>query len=305
MFDTRLSSHRIPGDCYRVDDQQDWRPSVFRLCRSLPLIVLDVQSSTPAVREELSYILGNGYLYKTLFLGSAGEGGSVNEILGETLPDDQRALVMGQAEDVANLLWYLLHERGVLPSREAPVSALCQDLWPTCHGAPQAAQTPAGTSTRVRSQRLGRFGYTAPPGWEARVMAEDQERYAVLLRPPTESGSVFRRRSRLDLMVFRYTADTIRDEAAFRRATLVNLSQRGCTMRLERVSRRHGVMAHECYFSRGEALGYLCRFIVGGKEYLVHWTSLSAVTFQRHLPDIEQFLGELETGTGTPADEKS
>jgi hypothetical protein len=220
------------------------------------------------------------------------------------------ALCLLDAEAGVRLLRHILFEQEVLPTSEVPLFLLSlkckewQDVKVACASVSQAAVPGASPEVDsqswhivpVRASQLVPFSYQVPPGWQSQIVVERADRHAVLFRPQEESGlcNLFRRRSRLDLMVFKYTDEQILDEAAFRRATEFNLTSRGASITRERMGRRCGVMSHECFFQRGISLGCVVRFIAHGNEYIVHWTTMNAAAMQRHMPTVEAFVGRIE-----------
>ena len=302
----------IPGDCFRIDRGIDWREAVAAFSRSVAVIVLDVRSITPFVREEIAHLSEAGYAHKTLVIGPEGTARLLDDARGARPgaagPSD--VCRVGDTAAAVGLLRYLLVEREAVPTPAAPMGTLAAQWrsWQTAGGPPgTASRTPGGAPAgaasagdpppvRPRCERLALFSYRPPPGWQGKVLAQAPEQYAVLCRPPGERGllGVLRRRSRLDLMVFKYPDETITDEAAFRRATEQNLTSRGASITRERVGRRCGVMSHECHFQRGVSVGYLVRFIARGTEFVVHWAAMDGTTMQRYLPAVEAFVDGIE-----------
>jgi hypothetical protein len=318
---------RIPGDCFRIDRGIDWREAVSGLSRSVAIIVLDTRNLTPFVREEIAHLAEAGHAHKTLLIGSEGAAG----LLDRGTPRSggaptTSACRVADSELALGLIRNLLLEREVLPTKERPIALLAQEWAARREGpapataavprsgepergrpvpdapapvAPPDRPAPEAPRIRPRCERLAPFSYRPPPGWQTKVLAEGPDQYAALFRPPEESGggllSVLRRRSRLDLMVFKYTDETITDEAAFRAATERNLTGRGATITRERMGRRCGVTSHECEFQRGVSHGHLVRFIARGNEFVVHWAAMDGPTMQRHLGEVEAFAGGIET----------
>jgi hypothetical protein len=60
---------RAPGDCFRVTFG-DWKDTVWQLARSVLVIIVDMRKVTPAVDEELDFILRERLQYKTILLKS-------------------------------------------------------------------------------------------------------------------------------------------------------------------------------------------------------------------------------------------
>ncbi len=311
-IDTLSLKRQIPGDCLRMGDRSDWRNCVYGMARALPLVVLDARNLTPLVREEIDYIAEHNLTYKTVVIAtdnvdvtfaSPGRGNPASQ----SMPPVMK--VSGQ-HSVTGVLRYVLFERQSMPTVDEPLTAVAKERagWP---GAGEAAGS-RSTATSKPSNRnepgmidgdtcvelagLAPFAYRRPDGWKATVLATARDRYAVLFRPPDESGArnFLRRRSRLDFMVFKYTDATVQDVAAFRHATDVNLKQHGATITREKIGQRHGVMSHECFFEQGVSAGYLVRFIVAGNEYLVHWTSTDGQTMRRHLSVVERFVDQVK-----------
>jgi hypothetical protein len=298
----------IPGDCFRIDRGMDWREAVAALSRSVAVIVLDVRSVTPFVREEIAHLSVAGYAHKTLVIGPDGTARLLDEERGAR-PGTPGRPDVGRVDDTAaavGLLRHILLENEVVPAPDRPMGVLALQWreWQAAGGSVAAASRTPGVApggadqpaVHPRCERLAPFAYRPPPGWQVKVLAEEPEQYAVLFRPPGERGllGVLRRRARLDLMVFRYPDETIHDEAAFRRATEQNLESRGATITRERVGRRCGVMSHECHFQRGVSVGYLVRFISRGAEFVVYWAAMDGTTSQRYLPAVEAFVDGIE-----------
>lgn len=303
---------KIHGDCFRIGNEVDWREAVSALCRSAPLIVLDIRNVTPAVRHEIEHVFKSGYAYKTLFIGP--DDASVlddGRLQAESPGSLLSVLRLSDSASGVALLRYILHIRKSVPTPDAPLSSLSLEwgLWlrpnvgrsatPVADPLhPSGEDTTEGwQSTEVHCSQLAPFSYQKPGGWQARVLSEKAQEYAILFRPPEESEGglrgLLRRRSRLDMMVFKYTSETISDEAAFRRATEVNLMSRGASIVQDTIGRRFGVMSHECFFRRGTAHGYLVRFIARGNEYVVQWTTMDAAAMQRHMPTVQEFVDRL------------
>jgi hypothetical protein len=303
----------IPGDCFRIDRGIDWREAVAAFSRSVAVIVLDVRSITPFVREEIAHLSEAGHAHKTLVIGPEETARLLDGARGGG-PGAAGPSAVGLVGDTAaavGLLRHLLLEREAVPTPDAPMGTLAAQWrsWQTAGGPAAAASRAPGAApggadsagevqppVQVRCERLAPFSYRTPPGWQAQVLAQGPEQYAVLFRPPGKGGllGALGRRSRLDLMVFKYPDETITDEAAFRRATEQNLTSRGASITRERVGRRCGVMSHECHFQRGVSVGCLVRFIARGTEFVVHWAAMDGTTSQRYLPAVEAFVDRIE-----------
>lgn len=287
---------KIAGDCFRIDDKADWQKEVYAFCRALPVLVLDLRHMTAFVEIELEHIVASRYLYKTLVVAP---------------PDAERRLVdaerrlnsHGPATPIVcvpdsgtaiGLLHYLLFERERVPgpSPEASIADLSHEWnkWRDGRILGPAAHRTAAAVVRVTPGHLAPFSYTPPDGWSMRV-SQTADQYQVLFRPPEESGvrNLLKRRSRLDLMVFRYPEPTVPDEATLRQGTEFNLDQLGASVTRELIGQRCGAISHECFYRRGTNLGYLVRFIVHCNEYVVHWMTMDGDTMQRHQPVVDQF----------------
>ncbi|MFO7589136.1 MAG: hypothetical protein R6X22_13905 [Gemmatimonadota bacterium] len=282
---------KIPGDCFRIDRGVDWRDAVSSFARSVALIVLDTRRITPFVQEEILHLTEAGYAFKTVVVGAAGEPSLRSAT---TVPDTSTALA---------LLRFLLLERETLPSPERPAAVLARER--SQGGSAQVAGTPGPPAeiplsprTRPSCPGLSPFSFRAPPAWHCRVLAEQPTSFAALLRPPESGGSglggIFRRRSRLDFMVFQYSEPTVTDESTFRAATEQNLAARGATITRQEMLRRGGALCHECHFQQGISHGYLVRFITGENEYVVHWLAMDGPTMTRHLGTVKTFVEEIE-----------
>jgi hypothetical protein len=106
---------RIPGDCYRIDREVDWRDAVAALCRTVGVIVLDARTLTEFVEEEVRHLADAGHEYKSLFIGPA-----------QAAPT---AAAFPGPESAAAFLRHLFLEAETLPTREVPISAIAL-RWP-------------------------------------------------------------------------------------------------------------------------------------------------------------------------------
>jgi hypothetical protein len=186
------------------------------------------------------------------------------------------------------------------------LSVLCADLarsagadgdpdelarWLTCNS--RAVLREFKRRRSGRRLKVGRFcvEYVAPDGWSVCHQSQGASQASVLLRPPTTG---WLRRPRLDLLVFPYPAGEPSEES-FRRATLVNLQQRGAWVEEESMKTRHGARSHECRFCVGGiGGGYVVRVITLGHEVVVHWQVFGGQqTYATHLPQVEEFIDGL------------
>lgn len=135
--------------------------------------------------------------------------------------------------------------------------------------------------------------YKKPERWTVFREKPDGDPYMLQLRPP---GTAIWNRitmSRLDVLVYQYTQETLSDAEKFTEMTHANLMARDATIVEDRISKRHGVMSHECLFTQDfgwSAYGYVVRFIIHGNEFVIHWLSSSSRTFRQYRRDVDEFI---------------
>jgi hypothetical protein len=296
---------KIAGDCFRIDDEDDWQKAVFAFCRTLPVLTLDLRRVTRFVELEMEHVLTSRYLHKTLFIAAPEDEHRLTaaerrlSAQGAATP----VLCVRDTDAAIGFLQYLLFELERVPGLAQGSSIVdLSHQWRAWRDGETAAPASGATSTvHVTGAQLAPFSYSPPAGWEMTV-AEAAQQYAVLFRPPEESGvrNILKRRSRLDLSVFGYTEQTVPDEATLRRGTEFNLKQRGASITRERMGQRCGAISHECFYQRGISLGYLVRFIIDGNEYVVHWMSMNGRTMERHQPEVDRFVDSIGLSGGAP-----
>jgi hypothetical protein len=69
VADNALDMVRLADDNFRVGSGTDWRKTVEYLCDILPLLVLDLRSTSPYVEKELDLVLAH-FVGKTVFVGN-------------------------------------------------------------------------------------------------------------------------------------------------------------------------------------------------------------------------------------------
>jgi hypothetical protein len=149
-----------------------------------------------------------------------------------------------------------------------------------------------------RRLRLGRFRleYVPPDGWSVAHEGHSGSQASVLLHPPATGWLAWLRQPRLDLLVFPYPEQGEPSEENFRRATLVNLAQRGARVEEEDMKVRHAERSHECGFRVGLfGRGTVVRFITLGHEVVVHWQIFFGAqsTHSAYLPEVDEFIDSL------------
>ena len=132
-----------------------------------------------------------------------------------------------------------------------------------------------------------------PRGWTVFRERPDSDPYLLQLCPP---GTAIWNRitmSRLDVLIYQYPHETLNKAEKFKQMTYANLMARDATIVEDRISKRHGVMSHECLFTQDfgwTAYGYVVRFIIRGNEFIIHWMSSRPRTFRRYRRDVDEFI---------------
>ena len=96
----------VAGNCYRIT-MGNWKDAVWRFARCALVVVVDIREMTPAVREELEFVVREELQFKTIILKS----------LEQCLPDErlnQCCVVQTEAQCAAVV------ERAFDPSNELP-----------------------------------------------------------------------------------------------------------------------------------------------------------------------------------------
>lgn len=142
----------------------------------------------------------------------------------------------------------------------------------------------AAATTTLDPLELVPFTYDFPSGWIESERKAEPTMWSVEARPTDGEEAT------LVVQVFQHYEPIVTEEERMRQSTFAKLISMQAKIGEDRMSTRHGMLAHECAFQHGPSFGYVVRFVRSANQYVVMLLTDTEEARARRLPEMEAFI---------------